>query len=57
LVLVPIPSGQRMGCTAPPADREQESLLPTYMTELIPVTYEVTPWKALRGITTYNGQQ
>jgi len=56
-VLVPIPSGQRMGCTAPPADREQESLLPTYMTELIPVTYEVTPWKALRGITTYNGQQ
>jgi hypothetical protein len=30
--------------------REQESLLPTNVTELVPVTYEVTPWKALRGV-------
>src|SRR5215831_15582480 len=37
--------------------REQESLLPTNMTELVPVTYEITPWKALRGITTDNAQQ
>ena len=37
--------------------REQESLLPTNMTELVPVTYEVTPWKALRGVTTDNAQQ
>src|SRR5215469_9576819 len=27
------------------------------MTELVPVTYEVTPWKALRGVTTDNAQQ
>src|SRR5215469_4137166 len=37
--------------------REQKSLLPTNMTELVSVTYEVTPWKALRGITTDNAQQ
>src|SRR5215831_1363476 len=37
--------------------REQESLLPTNMTELVPVTYEVTPWKALQGVTTDNAQQ
>jgi hypothetical protein len=37
--------------------REQESLLPTNMTEWVPVTYEVTPWKALRGVTTDNAQQ
>ena len=39
------------------AQREQESLLPTNMTELVPVTYEVTPWKALRGVTTDNTRQ
>jgi hypothetical protein len=37
--------------------REQESLLPTNMTALVPVTYEVTPWKALRGVTTDNVHQ
>src|SRR5215469_17598162 len=37
--------------------RQQESLLPTNMTELVPVTYEVMSWKALRGVTTDNAQQ
>jgi len=37
--------------------REQESLLPTNVTELVPVTYEITPWKALRGVNTDNAQQ
>jgi hypothetical protein len=31
------------------ARREQASLLPTHVTELVPVTYEITPWEALRG--------
>src|SRR5215472_10415029 len=39
------------------ARREQESLLPTNVTELVPVTYEVTPWKALRGVTADDAQQ
>jgi hypothetical protein len=29
--------------------REQASLLPTNVSQLVPVTYEITPWDALRG--------
>src|SRR5215469_10258674 len=39
------------------ARREQESLLPTNVTELVPVSYEITPWKALRGVKTDDAQQ
>jgi hypothetical protein len=39
------------------ARREQDSLLPTSVTELVPVTYEVTPWKALRGVKADDAQQ
>src|SRR5262245_31617918 len=31
------------------AQREQESLPPTQVTELVAVTYEITPWQVLRG--------
>ena len=37
--------------------REQESLLPTTVTELVPVTYEITPWKALRGVKADDAQE
>ena len=29
--------------------REHEALLPTNVTELVPVSYEITPWEAMRG--------
>ena len=28
--------------------REHEALLPTNVTELVPVSYEITPWEAMR---------
>jgi hypothetical protein len=37
--------------------REQESLLPTNVTELVQVTYEITPWKALRGVKAEDAQR
>jgi hypothetical protein len=37
--------------------REQESLLPTNVTELVPVTYEITPWKALHGVRAEDAQR